>query len=118
MSSTRRGESSADDGLSVLAAGQSVETLGNATDDQSKEFSPSQYHKYRLEDSCDAKQSDGQPDDEHDWARYSDTASSLTSSSGGDDKEINYQPKFTSGIQITNGADDTESETLDHHFCN
>jgi hypothetical protein len=79
--------------------------LGDGSDDESKEFSPIQYLKYRLEDSCDDKQSDKQSDDEQDWARYSDTPSSLTSSFGDDDEKINYQQKFTSGILISNGAD-------------
>ncbi len=101
VSSARRGESSAEDGLSVVAAGQSVDTLGNGsdygTDDKSKEFILSQTLKYRLEYRCDAKQSDGKPDDWQDWARYSDSPSSLTSSSGVDDEEINYQLKIASG---------------------
>ncbi len=79
--------------------------LGNDTDNESKEFRQSQYLKYRLENSCDAMQSDGKSDAGQDWVGYSDTPSSLTSSSRGDDEEINYQPKFTSGILITNCAD-------------
>ena len=52
MSSARRRESSADDGHSVMVASQSVEMSGYDTDDESEEFSPSQYLKYRLEKSC------------------------------------------------------------------
>jgi hypothetical protein len=79
--------------------------LGNNTDNESEEFSPGQYLKYRLENSCDANQSDGQSDARQDWVTYSDTPSSLTSSSRGDEEEINYQPKFTSGFLILNGAE-------------
>ena len=52
MSSARRRESSADDGHSVMVASRSVEMSGYDTDDESEEFSPSQYLKYRLEKSC------------------------------------------------------------------
>jgi hypothetical protein len=41
----------------------------------------------------------------HQMVGYSDTPSNLKSFSRGDDEEINYQPKFTSGILITNRAD-------------
>ncbi len=84
--------------------------LGNVTDNESKEFIPSQHLEYWLENSCDAKQSDGKSDAGQDWVRYSDTPSGLTSSYGGDDEEINYQPKFTSGILITDGADINRNE--------
>jgi hypothetical protein len=50
MSSARRRESSAD-GHSVMVASRSVEMSGYDTDDESKEFSPSQYLEYRLEKS-------------------------------------------------------------------
>jgi hypothetical protein len=52
MSSARRRESSADDGHSVMVASQPAEMSGYDTDDESEEFSPSQYLKYRLEKSC------------------------------------------------------------------
>ena len=48
----RRRESSADDGHLVMVASRSVEMSGYDTDDESEEFSPSQYLKYRLEKSC------------------------------------------------------------------
>ncbi len=105
MSSARRRNSSANDVLSIVVASRSVEMLGNNTDNESEEFSPGQYLKYRLENSCDANQSDGQSDARQDWVTYSDTPSSLTSSSRGDEEEINYQPKFTSGFLILNGAE-------------
>ncbi len=95
MSSARRRESSADDGHSVMVASRSVEMSGYDTYDESEEFSPSQYLKYRLENSCDAKQSDRQSDAGQDWVGYSDTPSSLTSSSSGDYEKIDYKPKFT-----------------------
>jgi hypothetical protein len=41
----------------------------------------------------------------HQMVGYSDTPSRLTSFFRGDDEEINYHPKFTSGILITNKAD-------------
>jgi hypothetical protein len=96
MSSARRRKSSAYYGLSVVVASRLVEMLGNDTDDESKEFSPSHYLKYRLENSCDAKQSDRQSDAGQDWVRYSETPSRLTSPSRGDDEDINYQLKFMS----------------------
>jgi hypothetical protein len=61
MSSARRRESSADDGHSVMVASRSVEMSGYDTDDESEEFSPSQYLEYRLEKCCDANnQTDNQ----------------------------------------------------------
>jgi hypothetical protein len=45
-----------------------------------------------------------------DWVGYSDTLSSLTSSSRGDYVEINYHPKFTSGLLITNRAGMNQNE--------
>ncbi len=72
MFSARRQKLSADNGLSVMVASRSVEMFGNHTDDESEEFSPSHYLKYRLENRCDAKQSDGQSDAGQDWVRYSD----------------------------------------------
>ena len=79
---------------------------GYDTDDESEEFSPSQYLKY-------SQQSDKESDDEQDWVGYSDTLSSLTSSSRGDYVEFSYQPKFTSGLLITNRADVNQNEL----FC-
>ncbi len=93
-----------------MVASLAVEMLGNDTDDESEEFSPSHYLKYRFENSCDAKQSDGQSDAGQDWVRCSDTSSILTSSSRGDDEEINYQPKFPSGLLISKGADINRNE--------
>jgi hypothetical protein len=61
MSSVRRRESSADDGHSVMVASRSVEMSGYDTDDESEQFSPGQYLKYRLEKSCYANnQTDNQ----------------------------------------------------------
>ncbi len=55
--------------------------------------------------------SDKQSDDEQDhWARYSDTPSSFTSSSGDDNEEINNWLKFKSEILISNDADINRNE--------
>jgi hypothetical protein len=119
MSSASHRESRADDGLSVVVASRSVEMSGNDTDNESEEFSPIQYLKC-----CDAKKSDRQSDAGQDWIRYSYNPSSLTSSSRGDDEDINYQLKFTSRILITNSADISRNESFDplvianlHFFC-
>jgi len=83
-----------------MVASRSVEMSGYDTDDESEEFSPSQYLKYRLEKSCYAN-------------NQTSNLSSLTSSSRGDYVEFSYQPKFTSGLLITNRADVNQNEL----FC-